>query len=60
MLGEQVVPVLRREFAALKPAHVPEAPRPPARRGRAGRAGDGVDPAAGARTRREPAVAVPA
>lgn len=25
-LGEQVVPVLRREFAALKPAHVPEAP----------------------------------
>jgi len=26
MLGEQVVPVLRREFAALKPAHVPDAP----------------------------------
>jgi putative FMN-dependent luciferase-like monooxygenase len=26
LLGEQVVPVLRREFAALKPAHVPEAP----------------------------------
>ncbi|HEX2755049.1 MAG TPA: LLM class flavin-dependent oxidoreductase [Candidatus Limnocylindrales bacterium] len=26
MLGELVVPVLRREFAALKPAHVPEAP----------------------------------
>jgi alkanesulfonate monooxygenase SsuD/methylene tetrahydromethanopterin reductase-like flavin-dependent oxidoreductase (luciferase family) len=26
MLGEEVVPVLRREFAALKPAHVPEAP----------------------------------
>jgi len=26
ILGEQVVPVLRREFAALKPAHVPEAP----------------------------------
>lgn len=25
ILGEQVVPVLRREFAALKPAHVPEA-----------------------------------
>jgi len=25
-LGEHVVPVLRREFAALKPAHVPEAP----------------------------------
>ena len=26
ILGEQVIPVLRREFAALKPAHVPEAP----------------------------------
>ncbi|WP_424346949.1 LLM class flavin-dependent oxidoreductase [Kocuria sp. CH-021] len=26
LLGEEVVPVLRREFAALKPAHVPEAP----------------------------------
>jgi putative FMN-dependent luciferase-like monooxygenase len=26
ILGEQVVPVLRKEFAALKPAHVPEAP----------------------------------
>ncbi len=26
ILGEEVVPVLRREFAALKPAHVPEAP----------------------------------
>jgi hypothetical protein len=26
MLGEEVIPVLRREFAALKPAHVPEAP----------------------------------
>jgi hypothetical protein len=26
ILGEQVVPVLRREFAALRPAHVPEAP----------------------------------
>jgi hypothetical protein len=25
-LGEEAVPVLRREFAALKPAHVPEAP----------------------------------
>jgi putative FMN-dependent luciferase-like monooxygenase len=25
MLGEEVVPVLRREFAALKPAHVPDA-----------------------------------
>ncbi|MGI8459397.1 MAG: LLM class flavin-dependent oxidoreductase [Propionibacteriaceae bacterium] len=26
ILGEQVVPVLRREFAALKPTHVPDAP----------------------------------
>lgn len=25
-LGEEVIPVLRREFAALKPAHVPDAP----------------------------------
>ena len=26
LLGEELVPVLRREFAALKPAHVPEVP----------------------------------
>jgi hypothetical protein len=26
MLGELVVPVLRKEFAALRPAHVPEGP----------------------------------
>ncbi len=26
LLGEQVVPVLRREFDALRPAHVPDAP----------------------------------
>src|SRR4249919_3648004 len=26
ILGEEVVPVLRREFATLKPAHVPDAP----------------------------------
>ncbi|WGW12107.1 LLM class flavin-dependent oxidoreductase [Saxibacter everestensis] len=26
ILGEEVVPVLRKEFAALRPAHVPEAP----------------------------------
>jgi hypothetical protein len=26
LLGGEVVPVLRKEFAALKPAHVPEAP----------------------------------
>ena len=45
ILGEEVVPVLRREFAALKPAHVPDAPthaslvaaRRGARRDRAGR-----------------------
>ncbi len=28
LLGEEVVPVLRKEFAALKPAHVPDAPDP--------------------------------
>jgi len=26
LLGERVVPVLRREFAALRPAHIPDAP----------------------------------
>jgi hypothetical protein len=26
LLGEEVVPVLRREFAALKPDHVPDPP----------------------------------
>jgi hypothetical protein len=26
MLGEEVVPVLRKEFEALRPAHVPDAP----------------------------------
>jgi putative FMN-dependent luciferase-like monooxygenase len=31
ILGEEVVPVLRREFAALKPAHVPDAPTHAAR-----------------------------
>ena len=31
LLGEEVVPVLRKEFAALKPAHVPEAPTHAAR-----------------------------
>src|SRR5215204_1157885 len=31
ILGEQVIPVLRTEFAALKPAHVPEAPTHPSR-----------------------------
>ena len=44
MLGEQVVPVLRKEFAALKPAHVPEAPTHASRlaaRAAADAAGDG-------------------
>ncbi|MBC9958299.1 LLM class flavin-dependent oxidoreductase [Yimella sp. cx-51] len=31
LLGEEVVPVLRKEFAALKPAHVPDAPTHAAR-----------------------------
>jgi hypothetical protein len=45
ILGDEVVPVLRREFAALKPGHVPEAPlHPRVVAARAGR--DGV-PAAG-------------
>jgi hypothetical protein len=26
LLGEEVVPVLRKEFAAMRPAHVPDAP----------------------------------
>ena len=30
LLGEEVVPVLRKEFDALRPAHVPDAPDPPA------------------------------
>ena len=31
ILGEEVVPVLRKEFAALRPAHVPDAPTHAAR-----------------------------
>lgn len=31
IIGEEVVPVLRKEFAALKPAHVPDAPTHAAR-----------------------------
>ncbi len=31
LLGEEVVPVLRREFAAVRPAHVPDAPTHAAR-----------------------------
>ncbi|GAA3137699.1 LLM class flavin-dependent oxidoreductase [Planomonospora alba] len=40
ILGEEVVPVLRREFAALKPAHVPDAPTHAARVAAAGGAKD--------------------
>ncbi|WP_203880416.1 CE1758 family FMN-dependent luciferase-like monooxygenase, partial [Planobispora takensis] len=36
ILGEQVIPVLRKEFAALKPAHVPDAPTHAARVAAAG------------------------
>ncbi len=43
ILGAEVVPVLRREFAALKPAHVPEAPVHP--RVAAARAARGEAPA---------------
>ena len=32
LLGEEVVPVLRKEFAALRPAHVPDGPVRPADR----------------------------
>ncbi len=48
LLGEEVVPVLRREFAALKPAHVPDAPthaspaRCSRRRGQDPRRGEGM------------------
>ena len=38
LLGEEVVPVLRKEFAALKPAHVPDAPDPRVAAGRPRRA----------------------
>ncbi|GIH80011.1 LLM class flavin-dependent oxidoreductase [Planobispora longispora] len=40
ILGEEVVPVLRKEFAALKPAHVPDAPTHAARVAAAGGAKD--------------------
>ncbi len=39
LLGEEVVPVLRKEFAALKPAHVPDAPTHASLRGRPRRRG---------------------
>jgi hypothetical protein len=46
ILGEQVVPVLRKEFAALKPAHVPEAPvHPRVAAARAAGEGSSFEPA---------------
>jgi putative FMN-dependent luciferase-like monooxygenase len=58
ILGEQVVPVLRKEFAALKPAHVPEAPVHPrvqAAREAAAAEADGGAPVDGAPADRSPA-----
>src|SRR3954466_6356087 len=46
MLGEQVVPVLRREFAAVRPAHVPDAPTHASLVAAAGGAKDATVPAA--------------
>ena len=44
ILGEEVVPVLRKEFAALKPEHVPEAPvHPRVAAARAAREGSSVE-----------------
>ncbi|MEV0284214.1 LLM class flavin-dependent oxidoreductase [Kribbella sp. NPDC050820] len=40
ILGEEVVPVLRKEFAAKKPAHVPDAPTHPSLKAAAERARD--------------------
>jgi putative FMN-dependent luciferase-like monooxygenase len=42
LLGEEVVPVLRKEFAALKPAHVPDAPTHASLVAAAGGAHDGT------------------
>jgi hypothetical protein len=47
LLGEEVVPVLRREFAALKPANVPDAPTHAGRVAAAGGAPDATAPAPG-------------
>ena len=47
LLGEEVVPVLRREFAARKPAHVPDAPTHAARVAARGGAVDRTVHAAG-------------
>jgi putative FMN-dependent luciferase-like monooxygenase len=49
ILGAEVVPVLRKEFASLKPAHVPEAPVHP-RVAATRTARDGADPVAVAAT----------
>ncbi len=49
LLGEQVVPVLRREFAALRPAHVPSAPTHPSLVAAVGGGGDRTVYAAGDR-----------
>ncbi|BCB88349.1 LLM class flavin-dependent oxidoreductase [Phytohabitans suffuscus] len=43
MLGEEVVPVLRREMAARRPAHVPDAPTHASLRAAAASASAGVD-----------------
>ena len=55
LLGEEVVPVLREEFAKRRPAQVPDGPthavaRRPPRRQAAGRAATGEPAAAGERT----------
>src|SRR5688572_21057626 len=47
ILGEEVVPVLRKEFAALKPAHVPDAPTHASRVAAAGGPKDATVHAAG-------------
>ena len=45
LLGEEVIPVLRKEFAALKPAHVADAPTHASRVAAAGGAKDATVPA---------------
>jgi putative FMN-dependent luciferase-like monooxygenase len=45
LLGTEVVPVLRREFEALRPAHVPDAPTHASRLAAARTAGDAVSAA---------------
>ena len=43
LLGEEVVPVLRKEFAALRPAHVPDGADPRVAAGRRGAEQAAVD-----------------